>query len=80
MEPPIISVMTTTMIATGSATRSPEKIFGSAAGNMTRRRMIARLAPKFRAVQIRSRLNFAESEITSHHDRIEAFEKGKGDL
>src|SRR5215475_7508717 len=41
MESPIISVMTTTMIATGSATRSPEKMLGIVAGKMTRRKIAA---------------------------------------
>ena len=44
-ESPIISVSTTTMIAIGSAMRRPEKMLGSAAGKITRRRMVRAARP-----------------------------------
>src|SRR4026209_1849324 len=80
MESPIISVMTTTMIATGSATRRPEKMLGSAAGNITRDRMVARLAPPFCALPISRVCPRREPEKPRHHDRVETLDEGERDL
>ena len=68
------------MIATGSATRSPAKIFGSAAGSMIRRRMIRTARTEILCRPDQPSLNSAKAEITGHDDRIEAFEKGECDL
>jgi hypothetical protein len=54
-------VITTTIIATGTATRKPAKMNGVVAGITTRRRIAAREAPMLRADQSSTRCTLARA-------------------